>query len=356
MRSFSVDSKRGRQDSLGKAVVRILQCVPVEQFSLVDYVKGSCSINFVAAVDFSSSNVVEEEEEEHFPTFSAESEDQFQNFKKEKVDTCEAALHEVGSWLCYYDPRNRYELYGFGGILNGDKASSSCFSLERVKSNKMFQGGPSAIEELVQLYRSNLPYIEPSGPTLFTPLVERITANLKTTVSQDEQHFTLALIVTDGICNDMKDLADALVKYRDHPISFVVSCLGPLRTETMHYFAILNQDLIRRCGRSIIYPISFCDEKMNQSLQVIRSTFAKLSSDIVNYFVSRSIRPKTPDPKSPTTPLDTFQKTLAAQLEDPLTSVENDNWQNFLKEATSFCPTCGSHSSTKSNIPDVNIR
>ena len=62
------------------------------------------------------------------------------------MDTCEAALHEVGSWLCYYDPRNRYELYGFGGILNGDNTGSSCFSLERVKSNKMFQGGPSAIE------------------------------------------------------------------------------------------------------------------------------------------------------------------------------------------------------------------
>ena len=83
MRSLSVDSKRGRQDSLGKAVVRILQCVPVEQFSLVDYVKGNCSINFVAAVDFSSSNV--DGEDEDFPRFNAESEEQFQNFKEEKV-------------------------------------------------------------------------------------------------------------------------------------------------------------------------------------------------------------------------------------------------------------------------------
>ncbi len=37
-------------------MIRILQCVPEEQFSLVDYVKGGCAVNFVTAIDFSSSN------------------------------------------------------------------------------------------------------------------------------------------------------------------------------------------------------------------------------------------------------------------------------------------------------------
>ena len=63
MRSLSVDAKRGRQDSLGKAMIRILQCVPEEKFCLVDYVKGGCIINFVAAIDFSSSNGDPEDEE-----------------------------------------------------------------------------------------------------------------------------------------------------------------------------------------------------------------------------------------------------------------------------------------------------
>ena len=53
------DSKRGSQDSLSKTVIRILQCVPEEQFSLVDYIKGGCRIKFSAAIDFSSSNDVE---------------------------------------------------------------------------------------------------------------------------------------------------------------------------------------------------------------------------------------------------------------------------------------------------------
>ena len=53
------DSKRGSQDSLSKTAIRILQCVPEEQFSLVDYIKGGCRIKFSAAIDFSSSNDVE---------------------------------------------------------------------------------------------------------------------------------------------------------------------------------------------------------------------------------------------------------------------------------------------------------
>ena len=63
--------------------------------------------------------------------------------------------------------------------------------------------------------------------------------------------------MTDGICNDMKDLADALVKYRDHPISFVVSCLGPLRTETMHYFAVSSLAFLLASNRKRITFVYF---------------------------------------------------------------------------------------------------
>ena len=58
---MAIDSKRGSQDSLSKTAIRILQCVPEEQFSLVDYIKGGCRIKFSAAIDFSSSNDIDED-------------------------------------------------------------------------------------------------------------------------------------------------------------------------------------------------------------------------------------------------------------------------------------------------------
>ena len=71
----------------------------------------------------------------------------------------------------------------------------------------------------------------------------------------------------------------------------------------------------------------------------------------MEYFESHGIKPL--ETKSAASPMDTFPNTQ--DFEDPLASTENDNWQNFIKEATSFCPTCGSHRSIKSPLTDVNM-
>ena len=66
----------------------------------------------------------------------------------------------------------------------------------------------------------------------------------------------------------------------------------------------------------------------------------------MQYFESRRIKPK--EVASPTEANANFN-----DFEDPLELMEND--QNFLKEATSFCPTCGSHSSIKSQLTTINM-
>eukprot|EP00795_Rhopilema_esculentum_P004319 gene4319-20525_t len=335
-------SKRGRSDSLSKAAIRILQCVPEEKFSLVDYVKGGCTINFAAAIDFSESNGDGE-----YSLHGLES------------SVYEEALSEIGGVLCYYDQRNHYELFGFAGILNGDKESSSCFQMTKQKSNKIFQIGVAAesgLEGLIKLYRAHLPQIKPSGPTILVPLVKNIVGLVDRNVSNDQQHFHLALILTDGICNDMQDTTAALEKYKDYPICFVIACLGPLRMEALHYFTIVDETLRKKCGRSIILPIEFSEENTHHSHQVVRSAFAKLSKSIVQYFISRGIKPRPHDTKQPFSPMDTYSSMLSPDFEDPLTSAANDNWQNFLTEATSFCPTCGSHRSTRPPLSEVNVR
>ena len=61
---------------------------------------------------------------------------------------------------------------------------------------------------------------------------------LETTVSQDMQHFKLALILTDGISNDMQETLEVFTSCSEYPICFIVACLGPLRMETVHYFNV----------------------------------------------------------------------------------------------------------------------
>eukprot|EP00794_Sanderia_malayensis_P007796 gene7796-8642_t len=342
-RSASVDSKRGGHDSVGKSMVRILQCVPEEQYSLVDYVKGGCRVNFLAAIDFSLSNGGRDDESSlHYCDES-------------QINVYEEALQAMGSWLSYYDARNRYKLYGFAGILNGDASSVSCFQLKRTASvKKQFIGGPSAIEELVSLYRSHLACIELSGPTLFTPVLKQmIKEDLKPEISQESQHYTLALILTDGVANDMEEFLDTLVTCSDKPISIIVVCLGPLRMETSHYFNILEDSVMKKCGRAMVYPVSFSDENVHISMQSARATFARLSKDIVKFFTHRNIRPNKPIMNLPRNQAETAYNDGFSDVIDHLEAAENENWKNYLKDATSYCPTCGSHAQNNSYMPEV---
>ena len=87
----------------------------------------------------------------------------------------------------------------------------------------------------------------------------------------------------------------------------------------------------------------------------VRSTFAKLSKDIVQFFNVRRIKPKQATHNALGAQSDLNQNGSSNHIEDPLKSAENDNWLNFVKDATSFCPTCGSNATTPSAMPDVTI-
>ena len=78
----------------------------------------------------------------------------------------------------------------------------------------------------------------------------------------------------------------------------------------------------------------------------IRSSFANLSREIVQYFESHGVKPK--EAISPTEMNHSLK-----DLKDPLESFENE--QKYLKEATSFCPTCGSHSSANAPLTAIKM-
>lgn len=54
------------------------------------------------------------------------------------MNVYEEALREIGSWLCYYDARTHYELYGFAGVLNGDEEHIQYFCLSQTTNQKSF--------------------------------------------------------------------------------------------------------------------------------------------------------------------------------------------------------------------------
>ena len=66
-----------------------------------------------------------------------------------------------------------------------------------------------------------------AGPTLFEPFVEaaeRIAT--ASPCSQDKQRYTVALIITDGVINDMEGTKEALCRASVLPLSFVIVGVG----------------------------------------------------------------------------------------------------------------------------------
>ncbi len=74
-----------------------------------------------------------------------------------------------------------------------------------------------------------------SGPTLFGPLImaaAQTAANAK--CSQERQKYTILLIVTDGVVNDLEQTIAAIVSASYTPMSIVIVGVGAADFSEMH--------------------------------------------------------------------------------------------------------------------------
>ena len=66
-----------------------------------------------------------------------------------------------------------------------------------------------------------------SGPTLFAPLLNTVAASVESHgCTQDQQKFTILLILTDGCINDMETTMRTLIRASHLPLSVVIVGVG----------------------------------------------------------------------------------------------------------------------------------
>ena len=79
----------------------------------------------------------------------------------------------------------------------------------------------------MQAYRECLSHISLSGPTLFAPLIEASASiAASTNCSQQQQKYTVLVILTDGEINDMPQTIDAIVRASNLPLSIIIIGVG----------------------------------------------------------------------------------------------------------------------------------
>jgi Mg-chelatase subunit ChlD len=79
----------------------------------------------------------------------------------------------------------------------------------------------------IQAYQDAIHNVALSGPTLFAPLLQQATAiAASANCSQQNQKYSVLLILTDGIINDMEATIAAVVAASNQPLSIIIVGVG----------------------------------------------------------------------------------------------------------------------------------
>ena len=124
----------------------------------------------------------------------------------------------------YYDTHKQIPVFGFGAEISPNlKDGNHCFALNGDISNPAVDG----LEGVVTAYKNTLNNVNLYGPTNFSPiceLVNEMTESFK--CSQDNQKYTILLIITDGIISDLQKTTDAIVYGSGLPLSIIIVGVG----------------------------------------------------------------------------------------------------------------------------------
>jgi hypothetical protein len=204
-----------------------------ERFSFYDYLKGGIQLNLVTAIDFTASNR---------PPSDPQS---LHSLTSGQMNPYEWCLRSVGEVLCPYDSDQLFPVLGFGANFGG--GVQHCFPLTFAPNAPCVQG----LEGIVGAYKNALVQVQLSGPTLFAPVI-RYTSALADRSFRESRTYTILLIITDGVINDMPDTKDAIVEAGRLPLSIIIVGVGSADFRAMDELDADEVPLVSRRGVKMV--------------------------------------------------------------------------------------------------------
>ena len=236
--TFSRMSERVQQplavkDDKGKdmGTFRLKSIALAQKASFYDYIRGGVQLNLVTAIDFTASNGDPAQPSSlHFFRPGGDSLNQY-----------EQCIRAVGEILCPYDSDQLFPVLGFGAKVAG--RVEHCFPLTFNPQAPCVQG----LEGIIGAYQNALRQVGLSGPTLFSHVI-RYASQLAVAAWQESRTYTILLIITDGVINDMQDTKDAIVDAGRLPLSIVIVGVGNADFSAMDVLDADDVPLVSRAG------------------------------------------------------------------------------------------------------------
>jgi hypothetical protein len=187
----------------------------------------------------------------------------------------QSAITSVGSILQEYDTDKMFPMWGFGARIGG--IVNHCFQLGATPEVCGVQG-------MLDAYRNVFAKgITMSGPTLFGSIITAATqhAVANAAAAPNAQSYSVLLILTDGIINDMQATKDAIVAASGTPLSIVIVGVGPADFSGMEELdgdgGVLKDSRFKAACRDIVQfvPFSKCVASAGEASASERASEAK---------------------------------------------------------------------------------
>jgi hypothetical protein len=207
-----------------------------ERYSFYDYLRGGLQLNLITAIDFTASNGDPRDPRSlHYMNPNA-------------MNSYEACIRAVGEILGQYDSDQLFPVFGFGGQVAG--RANHCFELTFNPQAPCVRG----LDGIMGVYRHALTQVALSGPTLFAPMIRRATRDADAAY-RESRTYSILLIVTDGVINDMKDTIDAIVDAGTVPLSIIIVGVGNADFAAMDVLDADDHPLVSSKGKQMVRDI-----------------------------------------------------------------------------------------------------
>lgn len=250
-----------------------------KRYAFLDYIRGGMQMNLTVAIDFTGSN-------------GNPSSPQSLHYIGTNSNSYEIAIRSCGNIVAYYDYDQLFPAFGFGGKFCGN-AVSHCYPLNMNFNNPEIQG----IEGIIQAYRNILNQTTLYGPTYFHEVINSVISVVKEDVRAENMNYTILMILTDGIIDDMDETIDALVEASFLPISIIIIGIGNADFSNMNFLDADDEPLRDRSGRKadrdLVQFVPFKKYSYNGE-QLAQAVLEEVPKQVIEYYQHKKIPPKEP--------------------------------------------------------------
>eukprot|EP01040_Poterioochromonas_malhamensis_P007719 gene7719-8337_t len=270
---------------VNSGILQADDCSIEKHYSFTQYIQGGLEIGLVVAIDFTGSNGdARLADSLHYihPT-------------GERLNEYETAIISVGKILETYDTDKMYPVYGFGARLKNETGQ---FEAVAQHCFPVYGGGVEVhgVDGILQAYRDAVKNVLFSGPTLFGPLLNTVAATVEGKgCTQESQKFTVLLILTDGVINDMEATMRTLIRASGLPLSVVIVGVGSAdfnemkRLDSDSGLLTFNRET---AIRDIVQFVPFRAVAAQGTSVLAQELLAEIPTQIINFLEGKKIIPK----------------------------------------------------------------